>query len=69
LRKFLLQEELLVDPTPEEVESAWVAYEQGEAGGAGIVDHLSFRVMSRLGLTDAFTNDQHFRAAGFTTLF
>jgi len=25
--------------------------------------------MRRLGLTEAFTNDQHFRAAGFTTLF
>ena len=33
------------------------------------VDQLSFRVMRRLGLTEAFTNDQHFQAAGFTTLF
>ena len=69
LRKFLIREQLLVDPTLEEVEEAWAAYAQGEAGEAGIVDHLSFRVMRRLGLTEAFTNDQHFRAAGFTTLF
>ena len=69
LRKSLIQEQLLVDPTPEEVEDAWAAYDQGEAGEAGIVDLLSFRVMRRLGLTEAFTNDQHFRAAGFTTLF
>ena len=69
LRKFLIQEQLLVDPTPEEVDDAWAAYDQGDAGQAGIVDHLSFRVMRRLGLTEAFTNDQHFRAAGFTTLF
>jgi len=69
LRKFLTQEQLLVDPTPEEVEAAWAAYERGEAGEAGIVDHLSFRVMRRLGVTEAFTNDQHFQAAGFTTLF
>jgi len=35
----------------------------------GIVDCISFAVMRRLGLTEAFTNDQHFTAAGFTTLF
>jgi len=69
LRKSLIQEQLLVDPTPEEVDDAWAAYDQGDAGQAGIVDHLSFRVMRRLGLTEAFTNDQHFRAAGFTSLF
>jgi hypothetical protein len=69
LRKFLVQEQLLVDPTPEEVDQAWAAYDRGDAGEAGIVDHLSFQVMRRLGLTEAFTNDQHFEAAGFTTLF
>jgi predicted nucleic acid-binding protein len=69
LRKFLIQERLLVDPTPEEVEEAWAAYDRGDAREAGIVDHFSFRVMRRLGLSEAFTNDQHFRAAGFTTLF
>ena len=69
LREFLIQEQLLVDATPEEVEEAWAAYKRGDAAKAGIVDHLSFRVMRRLGLTEAFTNDQHFRAAGFTTLF
>ena len=69
LRKQLIQGGLLVFPTPEEVEEAWAAYNQGEAGEAGIVDHISFRVMRRLGVTEAFTNDQHFLAAGFTTLF
>jgi predicted nucleic acid-binding protein len=69
LRRFLIREGLLVDPTPEEIEEAWAAYERGEAGQAGIVDHLSFAVMRRLGLTEAFTHDQHFQAAGFTTLF
>ena len=29
----------------------------------------SFLVMRRLGITEAFTNDKHFRAAGFTVLF
>jgi predicted nucleic acid-binding protein len=32
-------------------------------------DHISFVVMRRLGITEAFTNDVHFQAAGFTTLF
>ena len=50
LRKLLIREQLLVDPTPDEVEEAWTAYDQGDAGEAGIVDHLSFRVMRRLGL-------------------
>jgi len=47
LRKELIQGGLLIVPTPDEVEEAWAAYEQGEAGGAGIVDHLSFAVMRR----------------------
>jgi predicted nucleic acid-binding protein len=41
----------------------------GSAGEAGIVDHLSFAIMRRLGITDAFTNDRHFAAAGFNILF
>jgi hypothetical protein len=69
LRKFLVHEQLLVDPTPQEVEMAWAAYDRGEAGEAGIVDHLSFQIMRRLGLIEAFSNDRHFQAAGFTTLF
>jgi uncharacterized protein len=35
----------------------------------GIVDHVSFTIMRRLGISKAFTNDGHFRAAGFETLF
>ena len=37
----------------------------GRAAG----DHTSFIVMRRLKLTDVLGNDQHFRAAGFHTLF
>lgn len=59
----------LVVPTAEDEDAARVAYERGEAGGAGIVDQLSFAVMRRLGLTRAFTNDRHFTAAGFEVLF
>jgi predicted nucleic acid-binding protein len=69
LRQYLVREQLLVTPTAEELETAWAAYDQGAAGQAGIVDHVSFVVMRRLGITEAFTNDRHFQAAGFVTLF
>ena len=69
LRQFLIQEGLLIEPTPQEIEDAWAAFDRGEAAQAGIVDHVSFQVMRRLGITEAFTNDKHFQAAGFTNLF
>ena len=69
LRQLLIQEGLLIEPTPKELEMAWASYERGEAGQAGIVDHVSFLVMNRLGITEAFTNDKHFQAAGCTVLF
>jgi predicted nucleic acid-binding protein len=69
LRRALADGGLLIEPTPQEVEDAWAAYDRGEAGGAGMVDHVSFRVMRRLGIVEVFTNDRHFTAAGFTTLF
>jgi uncharacterized protein len=69
LRHFLMQDGALIEPTPQEIEDAWAAYDRGDAAQAGIVDHVSFVVMRRLGLTEAFTNDRHFQAAGFTTLF
>ncbi len=59
----------LIVPTIDDWQSAWLAYEHGEADRAGIVDHFSFAVMRRMGLTKAFTNDRHFQAAGFETLF
>ena len=59
----------LVVPTAEDWEQAWSAYRRGTAGDAGIVDHVSFVVMRRMGITDAFSNDRHFKAAGFNTLF
>src|SRR5262245_49256723 len=63
-----LRNELIV-PTEDDWKQAWAAYERGEAANAGIVDHASFVVMRRLGIKEAFTNDRHFQAAGFTTLF
>jgi len=69
LRRTLAQEGLLIEPTAQELEKAWASSERGEAGEAGIVDHVSFVVMRRLEITHAFTNDRHFQPAGFTTLF
>jgi predicted nucleic acid-binding protein len=50
-------------------QAAWENYRKGFASSAGIVDQVSFVVMRRLKITRAFTNDQHFRAAGFIPLF
>jgi predicted nucleic acid-binding protein len=69
LRQFLEQRHEVVTPTHDDWDTAWAAYARGEAGQAGIVDHVSFAVMRRLGIQEAFTNDQHFRAAGFQTSF
>jgi predicted nucleic acid-binding protein len=69
LQQFLEASGGLIFPTDEDWRAAWQAYQRGEAGQAGIVDQISFIVMRRLGLTQAFTNDRHFQAAGFETLF
>ena len=69
LRERLQAAGLLIVPTDDDWNQAWAAYARGEADQAGIVDHVSFTVMRRLGLTHAFTNDTHFRAAGFEVLF
>src|SRR5262249_448724 len=63
-----LRGELIV-PTEDDWSKAWAADEGGEGAQGGIVDHVSFQVMRRLGITEAFTNDRHFQAAGFTVLF
>ena len=69
LQKALGLRQALIEPTPGDVEEAWEAFGRGDAGNAGIVDHVSFIVMRRLGVSRAFSNDAHFRAAGFETLF
>ena len=69
LRRWLLHENLLIDPTLDDIEAAWIAYDQGRPGDAGVVDQISFAVMRRLSITEAFTNDLHFQNAGFTALF
>jgi predicted nucleic acid-binding protein len=69
LREQMEVEGCLIEPTRADLAAAWTAYRAEHPGGAGIVDHVSFAVMRRLGLTETFTNDRHFAAAGFTPLF
>jgi predicted nucleic acid-binding protein len=69
LRIRLTQTNRLISPTEDDWNQAWTAYDRGDVGAAGIVDQVSFVVMRRLGLNRAFTNDWHFSAAGFETLF
>lgn len=59
----------LFAPTDDEMDTAWLAYENKEADRAGIIDQTSFIIMRRLGIRQAFTNDKHFEAAGFEILF
>ncbi len=68
-RKRLEAKRTLIWPTAEDWQAAWAAYREGKFGQAGLVDQVSFFVMRRLGITQSFTNDRHFRAAGFETLF
>ncbi len=69
LRHQLKNAGLLFELTADEHEQAWAAYDQNDAAAAGIVDQASFIIMRRLGVRDAFTNDAHFTAAGFKTVF
>jgi predicted nucleic acid-binding protein len=69
LRQSLRNAGLLVEPTQPEIDEAWTAYDRGDGAQAGIVDQISFIVMRRLGIVDAFTNDRHFEAAGFRVMF
>ena len=68
-RKRLEANGTLIWPTREDWETAWSIYRQGRYDQAGLVDQVSFVMMHRLGITQAFTNDRHFLAAGFTALF
>ena len=69
LRRSLESDGDLINPADAEWHEAWVRYEAGHSGGPGLVDEISFAVMRRLGLKRAFTNDAHFRDAGFDALF
>jgi hypothetical protein len=59
----------LITPSDSEWHEAWTRYASGHIGGPGLVDEISFAVMRRLGLRQAFTNDRHFLDSGFEPLF
>ena len=61
--------ERVFHPDAKDWEDAWSDYERGIPGGPGVVDLISFRAMRQLGIERAFTNDRHFRDAGFQVLF
>ena len=69
LRKKLENSSRLVTPNESDWLQAWELYKRREGNNAGIVDCVSFVVMRRLGIRQVFSNDEHFRAAGFETLF
>jgi predicted nucleic acid-binding protein len=69
MRRRLERAKTLFHPTQEDWAEAWHEYARHGAADAGIVDQVSFIVMRRLGITEAFTNDRHFKVAGINTLF
>lgn len=54
--------------SPDHLERAVALYDRRGDKTWGLVDCASFVIMEDLGLTDAFTNDRHFKQAGFTCL-
>jgi uncharacterized protein len=65
----MTEAERVFHPTEKDLEEAWFEYERGPVGGPGVVDLISFRAMRHLGIERAFSNDRHFRTAGFQVLF
>src|ERR1035437_128126 len=68
LRADLLAQGMLIEPKDEDVTNAWASYHVHREGTASVVDLTSFAIMKRLGITEVFSNDRHFKAARFTTL-
>ena len=58
----------LVYVTAELLARAVILYEQRSDKTWGLVDSVSFMVMQDAGVTEAFTNDDHFTQAGFKCL-
>ena len=58
----------LVYVTPELLARALILYKKRSDKTWGLVDCVSFIVMQDAGVTEAFTNDEHFTQAGFKCL-
>jgi len=68
-RDKLISRRCVLTATDEQYLEAWVEFRNGRAGQAGVIDLISFSLMRSYGIVEAFTNDQHFKTAGFVTLF
>jgi predicted nucleic acid-binding protein len=62
------EEVQIVHPDPALQAEAWDLFGRWGSAGANAVDCVSFAMMARLGIREAFTFDAHFREAGFDTL-
>ena len=62
MRKTLEVGKKLILPSRKDWEQAWSDHRRGNAADAGIVDHISFVVMRRLGITDAFNQRPAFQS-------
>jgi predicted nucleic acid-binding protein len=69
LRQHLASQGRIIAIDPGTLEIAWKVFESEGAGAAGPVDQASFVAMRQQDIVEVFTNDQHFKAAGFITLF
>lgn len=58
----------IITVTPEVETGAWDLFRRYRDKDFGFIDCTSFAAMSALGLTTAFTFDEHFRQAGFRML-
>ena len=56
LWRALTQSGDLIQPTAQQIDSAWVSYSANPVGSAGIVDLVSFAIMRDFGIHEAFTN-------------
>jgi predicted nucleic acid-binding protein len=69
LRQKLEKRGDLIFPNAADWAQAWKEYRAVPPGQAGIVDLISMTVMRRLEINCVFTNDSHFKNAGFEILF
>ena len=58
----------IVYPEAAQQLEAWDLFSRWGTGGANAVDCVSFAIMKELSIKSALTFDEHFRAAGFSTL-
>lgn len=68
-REEMLDAGCVLLPTEQDMARAWEAFGSGHPGQPGVVDLISFELMRQYRIKDVFSNDVHFKVAGFRTLF